>query len=106
MQECFIGSQPADSPKVRALWRRACDLLRKLMTGISDPYRPERHYMRGPGPKCRQGSQDMRDGLKYCPRCAAVLVLQRIAPKLGPLPELRIYKCLQCGCVVEEDIDR
>jgi hypothetical protein len=44
------------------------------------------------------------NGLKYCPRCATVLVLQRITPKLGPLPELRIYKCLQCGCVVEEEI--
>ena len=23
-------------------------------THLSDPYRPERHYMRGPGPKCRE----------------------------------------------------
>ena len=22
--------------------------------GLSDPYRPERHYMRGPGPKWRE----------------------------------------------------
>jgi hypothetical protein len=21
---------------------------------LFDPYRPERHYMRGPGPKCRE----------------------------------------------------
>jgi len=21
---------------------------------LRDPYRPERHYMRGPGPKCRE----------------------------------------------------
>jgi hypothetical protein len=27
--------------KCRPLYQRACD-----------PYRPERHYMRGPGPKC------------------------------------------------------
>jgi hypothetical protein len=52
------------------------------------------------------GNQGTGDGLKYCPQCATVLVLQRIAPKFGPLPELRIYKCLQCGCVVEEDIYR
>jgi hypothetical protein len=26
---------------------------RKLKTAIFDSYRPERHYMRGPGPKCR-----------------------------------------------------
>jgi hypothetical protein len=26
---------------------------RKLLDGAVDPYRPERHYMRGPGPKWR-----------------------------------------------------
>jgi hypothetical protein len=26
---------------------------RNLKTAIFDSYRPERHYMRGPGPKCR-----------------------------------------------------
>jgi hypothetical protein len=30
---------------VRELWRTFGDAF--------DPYRPERHYMRGPGPKCR-----------------------------------------------------
>ena len=25
----------------------------KLIKTLSDPYRPERHYMRGPGPKWR-----------------------------------------------------
>ena len=39
--------------------------------------------------------------LKYCSRCAAVLVLVRVAPQFGSLPELRTYKCLRCGCVVE-----
>jgi hypothetical protein len=29
------------------------DLLRSLMRMLFDPYRPERHYMRGPGPKWR-----------------------------------------------------
>jgi len=29
---------------VRELWR--------TFGGAFDPYRPERHYMRGPGPKC------------------------------------------------------
>jgi len=27
---------------------------RKLMTELFDPYRPELHYMRGPGPKWRE----------------------------------------------------
>jgi len=26
---------------------------RELRVRLSDPYRPERHYMRGPGPKAR-----------------------------------------------------
>jgi len=25
-----------------------------MLSGLFDPYRPERHYMRGPGPKCRE----------------------------------------------------
>ena len=32
---------------VRTRWRR-------LTTSILDPYRPELHYMRGPGPKWRE----------------------------------------------------
>jgi hypothetical protein len=52
----------------------------------------------------KAGNRGTGNGLKYCPRCTTVLVLQRITPKLGPLPELRTYKCLQCGCVVEEEI--
>jgi hypothetical protein len=27
------------------------DLIRALQTLVADPYRPELHYMRGPGPK-------------------------------------------------------
>jgi hypothetical protein len=27
---------------------------RGLRKDLMDPYRPERHYMRGPGPKCRE----------------------------------------------------
>jgi len=30
------------------------DLWRTLRRGLFDGYRPERHYMRGPGPKCRE----------------------------------------------------
>jgi hypothetical protein len=35
------------------LWRRARALMQRLIGTVNDPYRPERHYMRGPGPKCR-----------------------------------------------------
>ena len=34
-------------------WRRLIDL-------AGDPYRPERHYMRGPGPKWRAKHQVIR----------------------------------------------
>jgi hypothetical protein len=27
---------------------------RRLARALTDPYRPERHYMRGPGPKWRE----------------------------------------------------
>jgi len=27
------------------------DVVHSLVRGLFDPYRPERHYMRGPGPK-------------------------------------------------------
>jgi hypothetical protein len=33
--------------RLAALWR-------KVVKELSDPYRPELHYMRGPGPKWRQ----------------------------------------------------
>ena len=28
--------------------------LRRVLKGLFDPYRPELHYMRGPGPKWRE----------------------------------------------------
>jgi hypothetical protein len=34
------------------LWRNARALMRRLILAVNDSYRPERHYMRGPGPKC------------------------------------------------------
>jgi hypothetical protein len=40
-------------------WRRARALVHRLIVAVSDRYRPERHYMRGPGPKshARRGSR-------------------------------------------------
>jgi hypothetical protein len=43
---------------------------------------------------------------KYCPKCLTLMVLERVAPASGPLPELRTYNCLHCGCVVDEDVGR
>jgi hypothetical protein len=42
---------------MHAPWRGASAVaqrLRKLTAAAFDPYRPELHYMRGPGPKCRE----------------------------------------------------
>ena len=35
------------------------DLRRSLLRAIFDPYRPELHYMRGPGPKWREKHGDV-----------------------------------------------
>jgi hypothetical protein len=36
-------------------WPRRCLMCR--FRRLFDPYHPERHYMRGPGPKCREKNQ-------------------------------------------------
>jgi hypothetical protein len=126
-----LGFQPALSRMVNPTWRRARALWRSMMSTLSDPYRPEQHYMRGPGPKCRERHGGERAAAtrfvtdsapeimtdwqaaaartsefqKSCPKCTSMMVLERVAPKFGPLPELRTYKCLQCSCVIKEEVD-
>ena len=39
---------------------RACSLFRTLANVLFDPYRPELHYMRGPGPQWRAKHQPRR----------------------------------------------
>jgi len=53
-----------------------------------------------------QAARRTGDGRKYCPTCRAMMVLERVAPKFGALPETRTYRCLHCACVVEEDVER
>ena len=108
--------------------RRSLRAIRARLDGIFNPYRPELHYMRGPGPKCRERQDRAREAQpapapaagigdkpagagksmpsKYCPKCLTLMVLERVAPAFGPLPELRTYKCLHCGCVIDEDVGR
>jgi hypothetical protein len=38
-----------------------------------------------------------KDDRRYCPRCKRLTVLQRVAPRLGPLEEERTYRCMACG---------
>ena len=40
--------------KVPSLLRTVSAMWRMLLKDLADPYRPELHYMRGPGPKWRQ----------------------------------------------------
>jgi hypothetical protein len=45
--------QPAEHPKNPRLLSVVAMLWRTLRRDLTDPYRPELHYMRGPGPKWR-----------------------------------------------------
>jgi hypothetical protein len=40
------GNRPGHFAEIRAFWRQ-------FFARAFDPYRPELHYMRGPGPACR-----------------------------------------------------
>ena len=55
MANVYFPSSRAQSLAVTALLRLWLDKVatgwHPLLTHISDPYRPERHYMRGPGPR-------------------------------------------------------
>ena len=47
-----VGKQspvPNSRPELRWLLRQVVEIVEDLCTAISDPYRPERHYMCGPG---------------------------------------------------------
>jgi hypothetical protein len=51
----FRPSRPATEPVFSAAALVAVvEIWRRLKKGIFDPYRPELHYMRGPGPKYRE----------------------------------------------------
>ena len=43
---------------------------------------------------------------KFCAKCAALMVLERLMPKFCPLPETRVYRCQRCGSVVDETVYR
>jgi hypothetical protein len=43
----------ASKKKTPSIGRAVADLWRTVTSDLFDEYRPERHYMRGPGPKWR-----------------------------------------------------
>lgn len=49
-----IGEATSGSSSPAAMFRVAARRWQTQMTRLFDPYRPEQHYMRGPGPKWRE----------------------------------------------------
>ena len=52
MKSTHIGITASGAPA--NLFRTLARRWRRHAWHLSDPYRPERHYMRGPGPKSRE----------------------------------------------------
>ena len=50
---------PASSKKAPSVHRTVMTIWHTLTKDFSDPYRPELHYMRGPGPKWREKHGDV-----------------------------------------------
>jgi hypothetical protein len=48
--------------------------------------------------------QDDAGVRKCCAKCATLMVLERVLPRFGPLPEIRLYRCLRCGSMVDETV--
>ena len=53
LQVSSVAASVTESPKT---WNPVvvAGALRKVVNGLFDPYRPELHYMRGPGPRWRE----------------------------------------------------
>jgi hypothetical protein len=52
MMFAFIG-------RIREILAEAAKQQQALINALTDPYRPELHYMRGPGPKCSRKHADI-----------------------------------------------
>jgi hypothetical protein len=59
LQVSSVATRVTENPEA---WNPAvvAGALRKVANGLFDPYRPELHYMRGPGPRWRE--KHSRDG--------------------------------------------
>jgi len=54
MKITVIGTATSGTSAPANLFRVMTRRWHRRVTRLSDPYRPERHYMRGPGPKCHE----------------------------------------------------
>jgi hypothetical protein len=58
------------------MWRQFADAVRELRRNFArmfDPYRPELHYMRGPGPKWRARYHGVDAGTETMPVARPIL---------------------------------
>jgi len=56
-QATFAMPNALGAARLRPMGRATAEL-RKVLKALFDPYRPELHYMRGPGPKWREKHGD------------------------------------------------
>jgi hypothetical protein len=54
MKIVVIGLATSSTSSPATMFHIVVRRCQKHMARLSDPYRPERHYMRGPGPKSRE----------------------------------------------------
>jgi hypothetical protein len=62
----WVLCDPRDAAALAAPSPRRLSAWQRLRRALSDPYRPERHYMRGPGPKwhAKHGRNARQDGAR------------------------------------------
>ena len=53
MKMMAIGKVTSSTSSPATMFRIVVQRWQKQMSCLFDPYRPELHYMRGPGPQCR-----------------------------------------------------
>jgi hypothetical protein len=70
----------AQFPQLSDLLQEMTTSCRRLLRHACDPYRPELHYMRGPGPKWREKHQTVADrSSSMAPAAARVQGTYRLA---------------------------
>ena len=57
MPNTLGASQTRSAPRLSSAFTE----LHRVLKSLFDPYRPERHYMRGPGPRWREKHADTAD---------------------------------------------
>jgi hypothetical protein len=72
-----IASRLANRRVTARHFHDLADLCRALAKDLFDPYRPELHYMRGPGPKWRAKYRNAHARLEAAPALAWSAAAQR-----------------------------